>query len=552
MRRLNQQFVLRHRPAQFGPFVVSGPNKNISRNRDGPLIFHTRDGPIFVTGPPGGTGPPTGTGPPDGTGPPGGTGPPLNKGSPHGTGPPYKQTPGMQTRQNRQQGQHKNISQIRRETMKKVKPIRLLSLLLAGSFGLMQAPSVFAAAGVPIGNTATINYEVGGATQTEIESAPGAGNSTPGAGAGTATEFVEDRLINFTVTRGGSTGQVTPGATLQWTEFTVDNTGNATQDFLLAGFNNGDGIADPQGGNADSFDATAGTIQTFVESNPVPDGFQPATDTAIFIDDLAAGAQATVYVVSTIPLDDSGGNTLVNGDVAVMTLVAHAAESGAGQGAAITNDDNSHTSPGGDFSGVTVNPGIAVTNPDGAGTMETVFGDADGTQDGTGTGDPDTQYNAQHSDDNSYTVQSAALTVTKTSIALWDDINANNNPKSMPGGYVRYTIIIENTGTVPADLTTIVDDLAPLLDIDPDLGSGNLANDPEAGVGNTGQSFRMTHSNGASAFCTAAADADTCSYAPAGPGGTVTIDIGTVMGPDATLANGDTMTVIFNAIVVLP
>jgi len=42
-------------------------------NRDGPLIFHMRDGPPKVTGPPGGTGPPltaTGSGPPKTTGPP--------------------------------------------------------------------------------------------------------------------------------------------------------------------------------------------------------------------------------------------------------------------------------------------------------------------------------------------------------------------------------------------------------------------------------------------------------------------------------------------------
>ena len=67
-------------------FVVSAPdyfiNKNtmakiirkFAGNRDGPLIFHMRDGPPRVTGPPRGTGPPeifsSGTGPPKETGPP--------------------------------------------------------------------------------------------------------------------------------------------------------------------------------------------------------------------------------------------------------------------------------------------------------------------------------------------------------------------------------------------------------------------------------------------------------------------------------------------------
>jgi len=47
-------------------------------SRDGPLIFHLRDGPPNVTGPPGGTGPPPGINELAGaTGPPGTTGPPM-------------------------------------------------------------------------------------------------------------------------------------------------------------------------------------------------------------------------------------------------------------------------------------------------------------------------------------------------------------------------------------------------------------------------------------------------------------------------------------------
>jgi len=47
---------------------------NRCRNRDGPLIFHKRDGPPRMTGPPGGTGPPVDT---SGNGPPKKTGPPM-------------------------------------------------------------------------------------------------------------------------------------------------------------------------------------------------------------------------------------------------------------------------------------------------------------------------------------------------------------------------------------------------------------------------------------------------------------------------------------------
>jgi hypothetical protein len=58
-------------PILTGPIVVFAHGKNVMKStekiaaghgsahsRDGPIIFHMRDGPPNVTGPPGGTGPP--------------------------------------------------------------------------------------------------------------------------------------------------------------------------------------------------------------------------------------------------------------------------------------------------------------------------------------------------------------------------------------------------------------------------------------------------------------------------------------------------------------
>jgi len=77
MQNLTRQFDVQAGPIMTGSIVVSAQMKIILRktgNRDGPLIFHMRDGPPNVTGPPGGTGPPaiykSGTGPPKTTGPP--------------------------------------------------------------------------------------------------------------------------------------------------------------------------------------------------------------------------------------------------------------------------------------------------------------------------------------------------------------------------------------------------------------------------------------------------------------------------------------------------
>ena len=444
--------------------------------------------------------------------------------------------------------------------MKTSKRNKLLGLALIGSYSLFNASSVFAAAGDIIANRATLNYDVGGSTQTLIESGTGGGNSTPGLNAGNDTDFTEDRIINFTVVRGGTTGNVVPNGTLQSTTFTVTNTGNGAQGFLLKGLNNPDTTPDPFLGTADEFDATL--VQTFKEDGTVPGGYDPA-DTDAFIDTLAVGASVDVYVVSTIPLNDSGSNPLVNGNVAVMTLVAQAAVNNTAAGAAadaIMSDDNGNASTGGNGftnGAADLTPLIVagVSIADDPATEQAVFNDpASASFDGAGNAD--IAQNAQNSDVSSYTVATASLTVTKAvpvTGALWDPINDATDPKSIPGGYVTYTITIANSGAGAADLTTLSDVLTAELDLDPDFitnaGPGNPTNV-------AGDSFRLVHSAGGAGstqFCTgdvAPGDADGCSYT-GGAGGTIAIDINAVMGgaPFATLANGESLTIEFNVIV---
>ncbi|MBT8118505.1 MAG: DUF11 domain-containing protein [Gammaproteobacteria bacterium] len=436
--------------------------------------------------------------------------------------------------------------------MKTSKRNKLLGLALTGSFSLFGASGAYAAAGDTISNQATLNYDVGGAAQVLIESGTGAGNSTPGAGNGTTTDFIEDRLINFDIVRLGATGDAVPSGTLQPVTFNLTNNGNAAQGFLLKGLNNADGTADPWGGTNDEFDATL--VQTFVE-NGLQAGYQSSganQDTAAHVASLASGANVDVYVVSTMPLNDTGGNPLVNGNVAVMTLVAQAAIDGSTGIAAdaIVTDDNQHFSPGGTgFTNATadVTAGVAgPVTPDDPTNEEVVFGEAAGTQDGTGAAD--IVSNGQHSDDSSYTIVTAALNVTKASVALWDPVNLEVNPKSFPGAYVRYTITIENTGTVAADLTTLSDTLAAALDLDADFGDGTAANNPTSAVGD---SFEVTHvDNAVTNYCTGSTvDADGCGYVGS-PGGVITVDINAVMGAtDAQLAAGESLTITFNVVV---
>lgn len=430
--------------------------------------------------------------------------------------------------------------------MKTSKRYKLLGLVLAGSFGLFGASNVLADANDDITNRATIGYEISGTAQTVIESSD-VGNSTPGIGGGADTVFKEDRVINFTVATGATTGNVTPGGTLQATSFTVTNNSNAPLDFLLLGLNNGNGTADPFSAFLDEFDASA--VQTFVDDG---DGnFDPLLDTATFISSLAELGVATVYVVSTIPLVDSAGDPLVNTNVATMTLVAQAAEAGGtGNGTgAIMNDTNGNASPGDGGAGAftngtaTLTTAVVAATADDPAAMDTVFNDPAGTQDGTGAAD--VIKNAQHSANNSYTIQSAELTVTKTSTALWDPVNLNVNPKSIPGAYVRYTITIENAaGAADADLTTLSDTLVAVLDLDPDFTDGTASNVATSAIGD---SIQVTHvTNGVTNYCTGAADTDACTFATP----TISVDVATLMGvTDSQLTAGESLTITFNVIV---
>ena len=397
--------------------------------------------------------------------------------------------------------------------MKNRNPRRLLGLMLAGGLAALQAPAVFAAAGDTISNTVTLSFDVGGTPQTDITSAP--------------ATFIEDRVINFTVTEDGIMGttSVAPSATAGVT-YRVTNNSNAPLDFLLTAL---------QGG-ADNFDTN--TPVTFYLENGNTLGYQAGEDTTVvtYLDEVAAnGGFVIVHVVASMP-DDTVVN---NGDVADITLVAQAAEGGATgtTGNSITADD----------SGTADNPNA----------MDDVFNDGAGTLDSAGNAD--VARNGQHSADDSFTIAAAVLTVTKTSAALWDPVNGSTNPKSIPGGYVTYTVTIANAGTAgaSADLTTLADTLAASLALDADFVTNAGPGNPTSGT--LGDSFEINISGTgrtqppATSYCTGTAtDTDGCSY-DSGTG-VINIDLATVMPAEAgynagELQAGESVMIRFNVIV---
>jgi uncharacterized repeat protein (TIGR01451 family) len=307
--------------------------------------------------------------------------------------------------------------------------------------------TVRAAAGDAISTRATINY-IFQSNALVQESSP-TGNTSVGIGNGIDTSFTEDRLINFVVaTNDGATVAATSGQSGVFASFTVTNTGNAVQDFLLTAVNT---TANPFGAPADNID-TLLPLSVFVEDNTTP-GYQPGQDTAVFIDELAAGNSATVYIVATMPVATPA-------DVAAVTLIAQIATGGAaGEGAAITNDDNNNASPAGLYSNGATNvfAGTAVNNADTT-AEETVFNDPAGLSledlDSTGV-TQDAAANGQHSDSSAYEIQSSPVAINKTITVI--DTLGGNDPHA--GATLRYQLDVTTSGSSNINNLVISDNI---------------------------------------------------------------------------------------------
>ena len=299
------------------------------------------------------------------------------------------------------------------------------------SFSFLGSDNLFAAAGDSISNTATISYDIAG---------------TPGVGSASIS-FLEDRLINFSVVddNGGTAVPVVSDMVDAVLQFTVTNSGNAVQDFLLTAVNTS---PNPFGSPADNFDPIA--TQVFVESGVTP-GYQVAEDTAVYIDELAVNASHTVYVVADIPTQAIGG-------VSAIAMIAQVAEGGSVGvlGSPINADDNGNISPAGVFSNTAINmpAGTPNTIPDSSGTMETVFNDPAGLniEDVSTDLNQDVASNGQHSDAAAYQV-SSPVSIVKTVTVL--DTLGGADPH--PGSTLRYQLDVSVSGNTAVDNLVISD-----------------------------------------------------------------------------------------------
>jgi uncharacterized repeat protein (TIGR01451 family) len=304
-------------------------------------------------------------------------------------------------------------------------------------FSLFTSTNIFAAAGDSISSTATVTYDIGGV--------PGASNAS--------ATFIEDRRVNFLVTdsNGGSAVPVISDMVDAVMRFTVTNTGNAVQDFLLTAVNTS---PNPFGLPADNFDPLPGTVQVFVEGGAEPgNGYLPSQDTGIYIDELMPNESRTVYVVSDLP-------TLSIDDVSAIALIAQIAEGGAigVEGVAINADDNGNVSPAGIFSNGATNvpAGTPNTIPDSVSTMETVFNDPAGLdpEDVSTDLNQDVVSNGQHSDAGAYQVMSPVSIIKSVTV-----IDTLGGADPHPGATLRYQLDVSVAGNTAVDNLIISDSI---------------------------------------------------------------------------------------------
>ena len=291
--------------------------------------------------------------------------------------------------------------------------------LLVLALAAQPALAAGTASNTDILNTVTVDYQVGGVSQTQKS----------------ASDTIKvDRKINVTVAdRNAAYQSVSPGQTTAVVAYRVTNNSNAPLDFALTASHQPNG-AGPYPGN-DNFDATfqTPTIYRDVNDNGI---YESATDTVLtHIDALVPDVAFPILVLSNIPAGQ------VTGDISAIILRAVAHE-----------NDGAAT-----LGGIVVQTPVATAN--GKNTMETVFADAAGY-----TGDA--IYDGAHSGRAGYTVSAAAITVAKTSTLISDPISvAGNNPgyvaKMIPGAIIEYCLAVSNASGGSAATTVRVRDNVP-------------------------------------------------------------------------------------------
>ncbi|WP_299873768.1 hypothetical protein [uncultured Cocleimonas sp.] len=292
-----------------------------------------------------------------------------------------------------------------------------LSFLLMVSFCLLtllfthNVNAQGVAAGTNISNIALVNYQINNTEQSTIESSP-TGNSSAGLGKGVSTDFLVDRKVDLLVT-GNTNANVTPGDYQAEVTFTLQNQGNAIQEFDL--------IVDNLL-TSDDFDSNNCNIEvTGVSGTPVSGVVLPTSGNI----KLSPDQLASISVQCDIPLDNVGSPILA-GETALIGLIAEV----------VKNEDGTDTT--------------VTTGSDTASNIETVFADDAGEDDAMGDG----MHSARRTYISSSATADPTLIMNKTIESVVDPSSGNT---AVTGSEVTYKIQVNTAGVGNIENLVITD-----------------------------------------------------------------------------------------------
>lgn len=310
--------------------------------------------------------------------------------------------------------------------LKIVSPVVLATL----SSLAVQVHAAGTAAGTPVTNTATLNYQINGLDQTAVEA---------------QDTFNVDIKVDFALTRllttePNETSLEADNVTVASVQITND--GNSPTSFIIDATNETGTTLDINGTTyTDNIDT--GTTYSYYLDDPIngTPGVLDAADTLLSGPTAEIPADETVTVFVTVPKAEITG---VDQDVALSSITVNGVASTIdGMTYQLDTDDNDPTNGSVDDA----------ANPNGATTIEVVFADTD--QDNS-----ETLIDALQLVFPNLEGDGTISNLTKESAVISDPLNGTTNPKAIPGAIVEYTITLTNTGTADAT-NVVVTDLIP-------------------------------------------------------------------------------------------
>jgi uncharacterized repeat protein (TIGR01451 family) len=318
-----------------------------------------------------------------------------------------------------------------------------LLLCLVTALAVPQAAvAVGTAACTPIGNTASVAYQVGGFVQSPVSS-------------NTNTIVVGNKVNHTVVTTDAAGVSVVSNQTGAVLTFTITNNGNANQTYVLTSTDLASGL----------------TTSVFSGNTSVTDAFDTSSRATSVATTgiITAGSNTTVTIIATMPAG------LTDNTFAVLALTAQAYK----------------------VDGTTAEANISssITSSFGSCIADVVLGDVAGTDDIAGDG-KDSARSAYH-------VVLTNLSVNKSSVVYSDPINGTylvGTPKAIPGAIMEYIVGIANTGSQTAQ-TIVITDTLPAATITPLSGANWTSRTGVFGPGCSGQA--QVSINGAPWSCLA-------------------------------------------------